>query len=1777
MTHQALKVFILSLFLTFGYGSVVFADDTDIYLGDGAEIIRPNLLFVLDTSDSMNVTVDGTDISRLESMRDAMNNLVLGLDNINVGLMRFNGRRTGDNDTPTGGAVIFPVNNLDDPLSVVPSEANTIQTITVPISTSADDVTQVYDFSSTNHGQVSLTGITLDFPAREGLEVTVRYQIEASTDDSLEKFSNPHKNFLEDGEFKVQDDQSIGRRRAGLRFNDINIPADSEIVRATLGFTASARDIKPQSILVRGENAANPSTFDGTNNHLKNRFDNATPETVKWSPATWSAEEQYSTPNLVSIVSALTSSANGWVANNSMVFLLEDEEENAPNSARRRAYSFDSDALKAPTLDITYRSPTVAAEGQLIGLRFQDVGIPQGADILEVHLEFVSDGPVQAEVDELAVDPNTGIQTGADIYIENSLNSAPYTPVARMLWPDRNYSLGRQRGNIGPAVEFDLVEMEPTFSPTIITASLEIQVDSIVSNPGWCGGNAMAFVLLNIDRNKLQKHFKSFDSPVSADDPVAPAPRLRVTYDTAGITGADTGCNRQEFSFRSAHSKDDATESLVDTVTNVGGNQLRTGNTQTYDSATATTAITGLRFPDINIEQGETILEAYLELTLESNGIGVSDLTVNGELTDNALRFEPTLGNISDTSLRPRTIAQGTITISEDSTVGEVVRSSDLSGIITEIINRDGWAADQAINLFVSGGTNERRFVSFDNNPGLSAQLVILIDGGPESTVRQRVLQLIDQQLHTLNRTPTVETLYEAARYWRGEGVYYGTHRGQGGFPNGQDNPNDFTDFSFNDLGDGDLVNGEDDNTIAGDKIDLYDPDQGVNFGRVSHPDSYTGGTLVQPAGCSSADLDNPACFGEVINGSDADGPVYISPFTIAECQSNYMILLSDGAPTANNEAPGLIADMLPDLDSSADCVDNSKNNVGRCARDLVKFLKQDDQSDLNGDQTVTTYTIGFNSWNGEFEMTVDDPPVLILDADGNPIRVISNTEKFMTELALDGGGTFQTADTSAELTSVFQAIIADIFTDVSSFAAPSLTINAFNKLFHRNEVYFSLFEPSKNIGWDGNIKKYEICDGSTDTCTLGEVTDADANPVINSDDIIDENATSLWTTDPDGPTIKAGGVGPHIPDPGLRKIYSYHDVTAPDPLSPVNLGAAEYQLDISTSGLAGTMDRYDELLGFADGDTSDELKDLLNWIIGIDVDDEDDDDNVTEARWLVSDPLHGSPLALTYGCVGGAPCSDSGDGAIVKVLLGSNDGSIRLFNGSNDAPYGGVEEWVFYPQQMLATQAQRKVNAQGDHLYGVDSTPTIIQFDSNADAVIDPALDEYIRAYFTMRRGGSSIFALDVSPNADGGLTDQSVGGVTPKYLWRIDGQSSLFPDFTNLGQTWSQPKPAFVRVPASGSGNSELKAVLIFGGGYDEPQDDGFATSNIGNSIFIIDADTGERIWWASNEVVTDGGGAAPNLVLDDMDYPIPSDIALLDSNGDGATDRLYVGDMGGQVWRIDLDDQLGGPSSGSDLAVDTTSGARLAVLANSDGDVNGLEDNRKFFYPPDVVQVADTVFSSEPYDLVVIASGDRANPLEDDVLNRVYGLRDYKISEPLLEADQAPLYEDVDTDGDGNDDLYDTTANLIQVGEDDELAAAKAALTASSGWYIDLTEDGTIVGEKGLSTPIVLAGKLFFTSFLPGEHDPCSATEGVGRLYGMDVITGAALFQDWNEDGVDDAFEKGDRVFALGGGIPSGAVPIFQQKGVTLLIGTGGGAKSVDPDIQLPRVKTYWYQEL
>src|SRR5690606_4309666 len=284
---------------------------------------------------------------------------------------------------------------------------------------------------------------------------------------------------------------------------------------------------------------------------------------------------------------------------------------------------------------------------------------------------------------------------------------------------------------------------------------------------------------------------------------------------------------------------------------------------------------------------------------------------------------------------------------------------------------------------------------------------------------------------------------------------------------------------------------------------------------RVSHPKSWKEGTgtLYRPSGCTEDNLNDSDCIGEQIQGN----PEYISPFAEG-CQNNYIVLLTDGDPTVNY-SENLVEALIGQQCAQPSGLPFGSRDKGRCAEELVAYYANNDLSDMLEVQSIKTFTIGFGG-------------------DGNP--------DYLRAIAEAGGtgtnGFFEPKD-SVELTQAFQEIIVQVLEDPTSFVSPSLSVNAFNKLFNRDEVYFSLFSPQLQIGWPGNIKKFKLCaDASNHTCTFGEVLDANGQEAIGPDSKIKGGpnpAKSFWSSLADGPRVDLGGLGENVPGAGSRRVYT--------------------------------------------------------------------------------------------------------------------------------------------------------------------------------------------------------------------------------------------------------------------------------------------------------------------------------------------------------------------------------------------------------------------------------------------------------------------------------------------------------------------------------------------------------------------------------------------------------------------------------------------------------------
>jgi type IV pilus assembly protein PilY1 len=1106
------------------------------------------------------------------------------------------------------------------------------------------------------------------------------------------------------------------------------------------------------------------------------------------------------------------------------------------------------------------------------------------------------------------------------------------------------------------------------------------------------------------------------------------------------------------------------------------------------DSSAAEQAV-GIRFPKMTIPRGAEIVSADIEFTVDKVTSDPTSLTFKGELSADAAPFASTDDNITSRATTASTVSwdgASTPPMASWDTPRDTFRSPDLSAIVQEIVAGGGWTAGNNM-AFIITGSGRRAAISQADATGAPRLRITYKGPVTEAVITVRDrLHKIVDELEHRSGTPILGAMTEAAHYYRGEEVFYGRQRGT--------------------KSDADKVT------------------------RVSHPASYQGDDSTEvsrPAACTDSDLSATACKNEVINGT----AVYKSPITNA-CQESYIILLSDGLGYITSSETGA-ADPRPQVDTiiGTDC----GTDHDECAADLSGYLHSNDQitsatqvlaegtAPLDDDQRVHTYTIGFN---------------------------LSGDPTFLKDIASAGGGEFRDAASADELATVFKDFFGKIVKRTTSLAAPSLTVNAFNRLFSREEVYFSVFQPERQVRWRGNLKKYRLCTkddavGDPPACVLGEVIDANGDPAVGVDSQILTDAKSIWSTEDDGREILKGGAGAIVPDYRDRIFYTDLGLTDHPPI-PVSLAPDEQKITIDNTAVR------DEAC--ADGSIGNPAcDDLIEWILGRNVAGEVIDGVTPENRWRMSDPLHSAAVVITYGGDSATP--------IEMLLVSTNDGSLHMINAET-----GVEEWVFMPQVMLAKQRTLLDNPEGEHIDGLDGSPALRINDVDNDGVIEPADGDFVHMYIGMRRGGRNLYALDLTPSTvltrfPDGKTDPT---IVPKLLWRIEGGNvdPFTGDFSRLGQTWSRPLVASILVD-NGSGGSERRTVLLFGGGYDASLDTGFGTdptggaANLGNAIYIVDANDGTLIHGIS-------GDPDAHIPVPGMDFSIASDLAAFDSNGDGAIDRIYVVDTRGNLWRVDLGRKLSPTDAGGTVV------GKLAELS----DPAALADQRRVFEPPDVVQVLDSeFFSGSPprYDLVVVVSGNRPDPLATTVADRVHAVRDLSVAGLTGDADHLAVDYPLPSGPLTEANLIDVTDNVIQDGDAAAQASAIVALRTSRGWFLRFED----VGEKGLAAPLVIAGKLFFTTFLPeASLAACAAQEGSGRLYGIDLLTAVSIFN-WDGSPDADPLSVTDRTFALGSGIPSSASPIFLPGHIGLLIG-GGSIEEIDPGITLPRKRTYWFQE-
>ncbi|MEH6636827.1 MAG: hypothetical protein V7700_14980, partial [Halioglobus sp.] len=797
---------------------------------------------------------------------------------------------------------------------------------------------------------------------------------------------------------------------------------------------------------------------------------------------------------------------------------------------------------------------------------------------------------------------------------------------------------------------------------------------------------------------------------------------------------------------------------------------------------------------------------------------------------------------------------------------------------------------------------------------------------------------------------------------------------------------------------------------------------------------------------------------------------------------------------------------------------------------------------------------------------------------------------------AAGGTGTaFPLGDPQAVLKTL-RLIFGDILSVSTTFVAASVPTNVFDRAKAVDNIFFALFQAEAEPRWNGNVKKLRVAPLTiTDpqdpffgasvpiiaqANAFGELDDPPVRAISATDGRILDDALTFWT-DPagegvtpagctdgtlpleptefcgtDGRSITRGGAGQNITGylggaVGTDNSGSNRQVFTEDPNTPgVGLG-----LD-TTMDLTNLLDYLDP------NSTLDPIDEVatIGWIRGIDTYDADADSDVTDNRpWLMSDPMHSRPLVVNYGVRPEEAGSRDPNNPEIYLFFGTNDGVVHFVkNTESDGNESGQEVRAFVPLEMLGMQntlARNFAQSAPPHPYGMDGEAVSYVYDADRDGNVEAGDNDYAMVFIGQRRGGKGYYAFDVTNPA------------APAFKWKITNQT---PGFEQLALTFSTPVATTLDLGDTLGGDDDGDAdtpVLIFAGGYNGGwsgtsrvgKDLGDADDTVGNAIYVVNALTGDLIWRAI------GPGAAVCTDDDDthcvaaMVDSIPTALAVIDSDNNNVVDRAYVGDTGGNIWRVELT-EFKYKVTGTELRDDDNwYVTQLARLGGS-----GAND-RRFFHAPDYVKARVTATGAS-YDGVIITSGDRAHPKGTATQDYAFMIKDSFITTNANSAvlkDRAPFVIDNPTESIPTG-LFDITDACL-TGE--ETACTGADIT--NGWKLKLEADG----EKGLSRPLTTNGVVLFTTYLPNKGtaaEVCEPSEGSGRVYLVNLSDGSPAFDLAAEIGV---IDKADRWSDIGPGIPGDVIP---YEDYVLIPGKGIGGRQIYNIKGRSLWRVYWKEE-
>lgn len=418
-------------------------------------------------------------------------------------------------------------------------------------------------------------------------------------------------------------------------------------------------------------------------------------------------------------------------------------------------------------------------------------------------------------------------------------------------------------------------------------------------------------------------------------------------------------------------------------------------------------------------------------------------------------------------------------------------------------------------------------------------------------------------------------------------------------------------------------------------------------------------------------------------------------------------------------------------------------------------------------------------------------------------------------------------------------------------------------------------------------------------------------------------------------------------------------------------------------------------------------------------------------------------------------------------LFVGANDGMMHAFDAKD-----GKELFAYIPSWLAS-----KLPALTDPIYNSSKHQSYVDGQTDiAEALIGSAWKTVLLS--STGGGGQGVFALDVSDPSK--FTKDSV-------MWEFTDK-----DDVDLGNVMGTPRAIKILKNKKTDTTPVYEWYAVVASGVNNFVEDGFVSTSKKPHLFLLSLSKPVGQAWAKGtnyfkfEVPTDS--TLSTTVS-------PGVINFNATTGSaGELDQLYMGDLHGNMWKLDFDLASAGTAGKAlndasltfDILTDGNSKKPLFVAKDSSGNVQPIAMTPTLVAGPNKSTIV--MFGTGKY---LEATDNNLTPIRTQ---SVYALND---------IDATPKFIS------GRGELKAGTSAAGVVSVDPFVWGRAASATDSSqrsGWYFDYSTSG----ERSVSDFTVSAGKAYFGSVVPPQNltDPCSG--GGGNIYSINIATGDGTSQ-------------------------------------------------------------------